>query len=301
MIPVQQIAYVTYETPDLKRLADYYSEVVGFDQIHSDKSSVVLASSMGNETLLFQQGAQCGCTRKSFQISPDCDLSEIASHLTKKGIQNEIRSDVLPSIGKAILFKDPIGTQIELFTGFRQPSPRREAHGIGPLKLGHIAFNVSSPSTLADFYCGVLGFRVSDWMEDFFVFLRCNADHHTVNFRGGPVTGVDHLAFELKDWSHVQAACDVLARHRRPILWGPIRHSIGHNIAVYHRDPDGNMIELYTEMDQMKSEALGYFDLRPWHHDWPQRPKVWSREEAATMWGVPSAPDYSRHRQQTAS
>ena len=33
----------------------------------------------------------------------------------------------------------------------------------------------------SDFYCDVLGFRVSDWMADFFVFLRCSPDHHTIN------------------------------------------------------------------------------------------------------------------------
>ena len=31
------------------------------------------------------------------------------------------------------------------------------------------------------FYCDVLGFRESDWMADFFSFLRCGPDHHTIN------------------------------------------------------------------------------------------------------------------------
>jgi catechol 2,3-dioxygenase-like lactoylglutathione lyase family enzyme len=49
--------------------------------------------------------------------------------------------------------------------------------GARPLKLGHIAHAVEDQA-MADFYCRVLGFRVSDWIEDYFVFLRCNPDHH---------------------------------------------------------------------------------------------------------------------------
>ena len=103
-------------------------------------------------------------------------------------------------------------------------------------------------------------------------------------------------ARELQDWAHMQVACDTLGRHKRPILWGPLRHGIGHNIAIYHRDPDEHMVEFYTELDQMKSEALGYFDPRPWHEDRPQRPKVWDRDDGAMIWGVPPTPEFLRGR-----
>jgi hypothetical protein len=105
-----------------------------------------------------------------------------------------------------------------------------------------------------------------------------------------------HIAFELKDWAHIGAACETLGRHKRPILWGPLRHGIGHNISIYHRDPDDHIIEFFAELDQMKSEELGYFEPRPWHEDHPQRPKVWKRDAGAMVWGVPPAPDYLRSR-----
>ena len=50
-------------------------------------------------------------------------------------------------------------------------------------------------------------------------------------------------------------------------MWGPGRHVIGHNVATYHRNDDLVRVEIFTEMDQMKDEALGYFDPRPWHQD----------------------------------
>jgi hypothetical protein len=109
-----------------------------------------------------------------------------------------------------------------------------------------------------------------------------------------------HYAFELNDWSHLRNACDVLARNKRPLIWGPGRHGVGHNVFVYHRDPDDNIIELFAEMDQMKDESLGYFDPRPWHHDLPQRPKVWERKYAGMTWGTPPTPDFLRNQSRTA-
>ena len=79
-----------------------------------------------------------------------------------------------------------------------------------------------------------------------------------------------------------------LARHDIHLVWGPGRHIIGHNIAIYHRNADKVRVEFFCEMDQMKDEALGYFDPRPWHQDRPQRPKVWGPETLRNYWGYGS-------------
>ena len=84
-----------------------------------------------------------------------------------------------------------------------------------------------------------------------------------------------HIAFEVKDWAEIQRAAEILAQHDIRLVWGPGRHIIGHNVAIYHRNADKVRVEFFCEMDQMKDETLGYFDPRPWHQDRPQRPKVW--------------------------
>ena len=55
----------------------------------------------------------------------------------------------------------------------------------------------------------------------------------------------------------MQTACDHLGRMNVPIIWGPGRHGISHNIFTYHRDPDDQMIELKTEMDEMPGPRSG--------------------------------------------
>jgi hypothetical protein len=53
------------------------------------------------------------------------------------------------------------------------------------------------------------------------------------------------------------------------------------------------MVEFYAELDQMKDEALGYWDPRPWHREFPQRPKVWTGP-ARSIWGPPPTPEFTR-------
>ena len=142
-----------------------------------------------------------------------------------------------------------------------------------PLKFGHIAARHPDVQTVTCFYTDVLGFKVSDWMGDRFSFLRCGADHHTVNFVRYEEAKLHHIAFEVKDMAEVQRACDLLARNNIQLVWGPIRHVVGHNVAAYHRTPDDQRIEIFTEMDVMRDEQLGYFEPRPWHEDFPSAPR----------------------------
>ena len=75
---------------------------------------------------------------------------------------------------------------------------------------------------------------------------------------------------------------------RPHLVWGPGRHIIGHNVAAYHRNADQVRVELFCEMDQIKDEALGYFDPRPWHQDRPQVPKTWPKDTLRNYWGFGS-------------
>jgi hypothetical protein len=68
-------------------------------------------------------------------------------------------------------------------------------------------------------------------------------------------------------------------------------------VFTYHRNPDDQIVEFYTELDVMYDEALGYFEPRPWHDDQPQRPKVWKREDAGIHWGPPPTADFLRSRE----
>jgi len=291
MIGVRKIAHATYEIPDVEPQIEYYTKVLGLTLIERDKDAAYLANTIDHHAVVLRKGDEVRCINIGFQLGPDDDLDGFERQTQAQGIRTERKRDASPTITDMVTFADPKGTVMEVF---RQPEPLKQKfqrNGIVPHKLGHVAFHVTDVKGTTKFYCDVLGFRVSDWMEDHFSFLRCGPDHHTINLIE---TGSDrhfHTAFELRDWAHMQQACDTLSINGYRMLWGPGRHGIGHNLFAYHRSPSGLITELFAELDQMKDETLGYFEPRPWHRDNPQRPKVWPKNpDAANLWG-PMPPD----------
>ena len=210
-------------------------------------------------------------------------MNEIETLVDAYDARKLSRRDLIAALGAIAL---PVSRD----TGVQTSAVSQVAQG---RSLNHASLAVSDVAAAADFYQKVLGFKVSDWIDDFFVFMRCNADHHTVNFIRGKNIKMHHMAFELKDFIHLQNSCDLFGQRKIPIIWGPLRHGPGHNVATYHRNQDEQVVEFYCELDQMKDEELGYFEPRPWHHDTPQRPKRWTPGHTS-VWGPPPTPDFHR-------
>ena len=285
MLQIKRAGHSTLTTPDLERMVDYFTRIVGLSLTAREKNRAILATKAGLEAIVLERDGAVAAPRLSFQIAPGSDLDDIVARLKKAGIRCERRSDITPGIGKAVAFQDPKGTTLEIFSECNFAPNDDTLAGVMPLKFGHIAYQCPDVQGIVKFYCDMLGFRVSDWRSDFFAFLRCSRDHHTVNFLRDAKTAIHHIAFEVRDWSDIKRACDFLATNNIKLTWGPIRHIIGHNIAIYHKNPDGLVIEFFCELDQIHDEELGFFEPRPWHQDRPQRPKVWGEDTPSNWWG----------------
>ena len=286
MIRVRKIAHASYEMPDIEKQLEYYIEILGLSLVERAKDAAYLASTVDHHSVVLRKSDQARCVRIGFQIGPDDDLGDFEKQVQSKGIKTQRRKDPEPTISEAVTFEDPKGTIMEVFKRGEFSGQRFQTKGVVPHKLGHVAFHVAEVKKVTDFYCDVLGFRVSDWMGDFFSFLRCGPDHHTINLMETGTNRHFHTAFELRDWGHLQTACDYLSLNGYKLLWGPGRHGIGHNLFAYHRAPNGLITELFAELDRM-NEELGYFEPRPWHRDRPQKPKVWAKDpSAANLWGI---------------
>ena len=297
IVQARRLGHAVLQTPDLGRQVEYYTDLVGFTVVAREQGKVYLASRAGQLAIEMRQSDAANCTALSFEVAADTDFVEVAKALAVQGIVSELRSDTLPGAQDVLAFNDPKGTEIVLFKGWQRLVNARRQVGISPLKFGHIAFTVPDIGKVVKFYKQVLGFRESDWIEDYFVFMRCNADHHTANFIQGRSGRMHHIAFELQDAGHLRRACDLVGQNGGKIIWGPGRHSVGHNLFAYHRDPDDHIIEYYCELDQVQDEALGHYVPRPWHQDFPQRPRVWAKEESMS-WGVPPTENFKRQREQ---
>jgi catechol 2,3-dioxygenase-like lactoylglutathione lyase family enzyme len=288
MIQVRRLAHATLSTPDLDRQIDYWTRVVDLRVVQRDAQRAVLATRLGQEAIVLERGDHADLTRIAFQAAPGSDLESMGAALTKAGLRYELRSDITPAVKQALVFVDPKGTSVELFAECRFHPVTATEGGVNPFKIGHVASRVADVERVANFYAEVLGFRVSDWVGDHFVFMRCSVDHHTVNFVRYDTPRLHHIAFEVKDWSEIHRSCEILARNKIPLVWGPLRHIVGHNIAAYHRNSDDLRVEFYCEMDLMYDEALGYWQPRPWHEETPLYPKRWPKETLRSAWGFGS-------------
>ena len=287
MVEVIKLGHVGLVAKNYDAMLHYYKEILGLKLMAETTGASYFRVGVEHHAVALYKGDEAGLHHVAFQVDPKYSAAEVAKALSEKGIPAQVEHDTDPWIPEVVSFRDLDGTRVELYGEVPLPSSVENLTAIAPLKLGHVARGVADVRSTCSYYETQLGFRVSDWMEDFFVFLRCSPDHHSVNFIKAPAHNLHHVAFQVSDWSHIQRSSDILATHGIPLTWGPVRHGIGHNISIYHLNPDGSRVELFCEMDLMLDERLGYFEPRPWHEDNPQRPKVWKgTSRTRNIWGI---------------
>lgn len=294
-VTVARLGYVGFETPDVGRLAEYYTKTLGFVLVEKNAEQAFLTTDFSHHSVVVERSATAQARSfVGFAVQEDLDTAE--RRLRAAGYAVERRHDIAPATPDVIVVEEPLtGTPLHLYdaqsgSGVEGYTPLR------PTKLGHVAAYTPELAPMQDFYQGLLGFKWSDTIADFFVFLRCNSDHHAANFiTSAKYRGMHHVAFETRDLNHLQALLDHLATRHTRLEWGPGRHGPGHNVFTYHRDPDGNIVELFTQLDTMTNEANGYFEPRPWHEDFPQYPKTWDADLATiNSWGPVNADHVDR-------
>lgn len=285
-VRVSKLGYVGFDTPDLDRLVDYYTNILDFVLVDSTADTAYLTTSFDHHSVVVHK-TETTAARSfvGYELWEDLDFA--VDRLQAAGIEVDRRSDYASSVPDVLVVSEP-GTGIPLHLYSVQSTSGVEGYTqLRPTKLGHVAAFVPELDPLQSFYQDLLGFRWSDTIGDFFVFLRCNSDHHAANFMASTKKrGMHHIAYEMRDLNHLQTMLDHLGKEGYQLDWGPGRHGPGHNIFTYHQDPDGNMIELFTQLDVINDESKGYFEPRPWHNEFPQYPKTWEVDAiAVNLWG----------------
>jgi catechol 2,3-dioxygenase-like lactoylglutathione lyase family enzyme len=94
------------------------------------------------------------------------------------------------------------------------------------LRLGHVLLTVKDTQRSYDFYTGILGFRLSDWVyiDDNIrlCFLRCNERHHSLAFAPcmpGKTPRLQHAMFEVESLDDVMRSYHFLRVHRHQFAW----------------------------------------------------------------------------------
>ena len=289
-IRVSKLGYVGFETPDVERLVEYYTKVLDFALVDGAPEGAFLTTGTDHHCVVVTRGDTRARAVVGYEIWEDLDSAQ--QRLKEAGYETQRRSDIGPGTPDVLVLGEPgTGTPLHLMTA-QDPSGVGDYPPLRPTKLGHVAAFTPALDPMQSFYQDLLGFKWSDTVGDFFVFLRCNADHHAANFMASTkFQGMHHIAYEMRDPNHLIAMLDHLAKNDYRLHWGPGRHGPGHNLFTYHRDPDGHVIELFTQIDVVHDEAKGYWEPRPWHEEYPMYPKTWQVDLATVnQWGPVDRP-----------
>jgi catechol 2,3-dioxygenase len=138
------------------------------------------------------------------------------------------------------------------------------------VRIGHVHLKVSNLERALGFYCGVLGFELTQRYGSGAVFISAGGYHHHIGLNtweslGAPppppgTTGLYHLAIL---YPTRVALADALRRviNAQVPLDGAADHGVSE--ALYLRDPDDNGVELYWDRpkDQWPRSADGRLEM----------------------------------------
>lgn len=279
VVNVKQVSHVALKTPDIEQQASFYTNMVGLGETQRDAAGrVYLRCNANHHALVLVPSSETGIDHFALDVGDPVALEFAATALTRMGIAYETEKTGKVGQGPSLRLRDPDNYTVELIGGIEQVSPTYGPRAVQPRKLSHITLLVNDCQRSAQFYSEILGFRVSDWVDDIFLWMRCNPDHHGLAFAKADAIQMHHFAFEVIDFSYLARQAEHLLQNGYTLLYGPGRHGPGQNQFEYFRDPERNLVEFMCDIQQIWDDTTYV-------------PRVWNSQEPwVNLWG-PNPPD----------
>jgi catechol 2,3-dioxygenase-like lactoylglutathione lyase family enzyme len=291
--------------PNLKAGADFYT-TFGLNQRAGSGRELFFRCDgrPHDEVVLVETGKPRSVHHVSFAADAR-GLDQISNNLRERGVALEKRP---PDGPEGLWFRDPDGVLVNVQIGVRaqqraEPAPvvnypgvtaRIDRRGCPPFdlvarprRLGHMILFTPDVARKRQFYCDVLGMRLSDTIVDnYAAFLRTagDSDHHVLAFLNSPASGFHHASFEVASIDEAEAGARNLRGKNYLHAWGPGRHGVGSNYFHYFRDPWNGMAEYFFDMDHIS-------DASAW------TPVDWTKKDGMFLWSAdgPPPPDFGRN------
>jgi len=199
--------------------------------------------------LLITRGRDRGLVAAGYAVPGVEDLDALTQRLRHHAVTLEKAESELFLPG-ALSVRDPDGNRI-IFGIAAMDDDTPDAL---PARLQHVVVASRNAARLLPFYQDVLGFTLSDRVEDETgalraVFLRSDREHHSFACFQASEDRLDHHCYETADWNLIRDWADRLATLDIPLKWGPGRHGPGNNLFLFFHDCDGNWLEISAELE----------------------------------------------------
>jgi catechol 2,3-dioxygenase-like lactoylglutathione lyase family enzyme len=279
IIKVHDIAWLEFEKPDLTR-AEAFSRAFGFSTALRTADELHLrGTDSGSPCVLIRRGPRSRFVGAAYTAQDQSDVLRLAE-------ATETRTRALPESlgGVAVDLVDPSGVTVRVVHRTHQlevlptqtPHQLNFGHELRRInamqrppreptrvqRLGHVVMQTTKYLEALNWYLDHLGMIVSDflyypgWRDrgPVMSFIRCDrgqtpADHPTLAIALGPSNRYIHSAYQVSDIDAMAAGghyLDALGYHRS---WGIGRHVQGSQIFDYWRDPEGFLVEHFSDGD----------------------------------------------------
>jgi catechol 2,3-dioxygenase-like lactoylglutathione lyase family enzyme len=259
MSRVTEIRYVGYGVVDLEAERAFYADKWGLKQIAEQDGAVYFATEGHDE--LFVVSLRAAAENRIDVVALATDTRRDVDHLHDKvvaagcQIVHGPRDLTTPGGGYGFRFFSPDGMTLEVSSDVARGPARDMARWDGiPKKISHIVFHSPDQNAAAQFFCDVLGFKISDWLGDFMVFLRCNTAHHRIAFLPGPAC-LNHVAYDMEGVDAMMRGVHNLKLKDVPVGWGPGRHTAGNNTFSYFVTPNNFVAEYTADLEEVDDLA----------------------------------------------
>ena len=308
IIKVTDLAWLEFEKPDLER-AETFAHAFGFVTAARTPDELYLRGAhVGPPSVIIRKGRRSRFAGTTFRAESTQDLLRLAN-------ATGTRVASLPEVlgGQVVDLKAPDGATVRIVHDVTElPGDAvQQAHSCnvgGSLtrinatqrpdrtpalveRLGHVVLQSTKYRETLDWHLHHMGLIVSDFLYyegqrdrgPTMSFIRCDrgslpADHHTLAMALGPSNRYVHSAYQVADLDALAAGGEYLRDRGYFRSWGIGRHIQGSQIFDYWRDPDGFLVEHFTDGDMFDNS------LEP----------GWAPMTASGLaqWGPPASKDF---------
>jgi catechol 2,3-dioxygenase-like lactoylglutathione lyase family enzyme len=156
-----------------------------------------------------------------------------------------------------------------------------------PKQINHVVFGVPNIDAAVKFYTQRLGFRVTDIMRGFGMFMRCDGrnDHHNLFLFRAPKVLFSHVSFAVETIDELMAGANDMQSRGWKSDVGLGRHRISSLMFYYIASPAGGQSEYSADSDYLTD-------------DW--QPRLWDASFGQYQWLALPPPEMKMSRQGTA-
>jgi catechol 2,3-dioxygenase-like lactoylglutathione lyase family enzyme len=281
VIKVRDLAWLEFEKPDLAR-AEAFALAFGFVVAERTQSELRLRGVRpSSPCVLVRRGPRSKFAAAAFHANDEADVRRLAAAVgvkARRAPSGEAQVDLVDPSGLLVRVVADIaplpplqGQRPQVWNVgdelCRVNSPQRPPRAPAKVeRLGHVVLQTTKYLQTLNWYLEHLGMIVSDFLYypgqrergPVMSFIRCDrgsepADHHTVALSLGPSNRYLHSAYQVSDLDALAAGGEHLAEHGYRRSWGVGRHIQGSQIFDYWRDPDGFLVEHFTDGDMFDS------------------------------------------------